>query len=129
MANTLLKHIVDLGKVTESDRYSLEVIAHKDGFKDYDTLQVNVKKQFIKSIVPNPSVSQNNITVEYEIDQAISSQIKILNNNVILRTVNINLLQTSTSIDISSIGSGNYIVGLYCDGVIVDSEPITVVRW
>jgi len=104
--------------------YKLEVIATTDGFKDYTDVEVKFKPNVIESISPNPA--SNNITVNYNINDASSSYLMVIgyygsstSNNYILDN---NLQQTQ--INVSSYPVGYYTVALVCNGEIVDAKTL-----
>jgi len=80
----------------------------------------------IVSISPNPT--SNNINVAYEIKQSINSCNIIifdLNGNTFSNSTCISALGSNTAnINVSSLASGNYYVGLVINGQIVDSKII-----
>jgi hypothetical protein len=108
-----------------TSKYKLEVIARSDGFKDYDEVEVKVKKFFIKTISPNPS--SNFINIEYLAADARSAYVMIsplysgTSNQFILNTS-----ETERIIDISNLPSGQYAVVMVCDGTIADFRNILI---
>lgn len=107
--------------------YTLEVIAHDDGFKDYDEKVVTIKKYYIETIFPNPSNNQGNLTVNYEASTANSAHLNITNvtTNITSTTI-LNPSQTSISISASTLIAGTYQVYLVCDGITKDSKTLNI---
>jgi hypothetical protein len=103
--------------------YKLEVISDIDGFKDYDDVQITVNPYEIESLVPNPSASD--VTVNYRIDGASSAYLMFVNtmsgnsDNFILDVV-----QSSSTIDVSSYATGLYNIILICDGEVQNSKTL-----
>ena len=110
-----------------SGAFKLEVIAHVDGFKDYDEKTIVVKKNFIESVNPNPSASNTNkITVHYKVSKSTVASLKLSNLPQTINSVtSINASQTSTIINIASLPAGAYTLSLICDGVVKDVKLIT----
>lgn len=107
----------------KTETYKLEVIATKDGFKDYDQVSVSVPPHEILSVSPNPSSS--NITVDYFIQGAATSYLTIVNtNNASTQNYVLDLSQDSITIDITSYLNGYYEVALITDNEVQDSETI-----
>ncbi|KAA3645245.1 MAG: T9SS C-terminal target domain-containing protein [Bacteroidetes bacterium] len=112
---------------TENTTYTLEVIAHADGFKDYDKKTVVIKEQYISHLYPNPSSNQSQLTVEYEASTASSAYLQVLNSGqTVIANHILHPKQQQTSINISNLNQGNYILRLICDGVLVDAKVLTV---
>lgn len=110
---------------TTTTKYTLEVIASEDGFKDYDEIEVVVHQYFITSINPNPASSQ--ITVSYDASLATTASIMITPaTGGTSNSYAINPSENGIVIDVSSYNSGNYIVNLVCNGQIEDSENLLI---
>ena len=103
--------------------YTLEIISDSDGYKDYDEVEVKVNPYKIESLVPNPS--SNQVTINYEADEAGSAYLIVVgtqndtSNNYILDTQS-----TLITLDVTSFENGIYAVALVCDGVIVGSKNL-----
>lgn len=108
-----------------SRKYKLEVITSEGGYKDYDSLDVKVKKFYISNINPNPS--SDVVNVEYKATDASSAYLMVLNqtatqsHNFILNTN----LETK-SLDLSDLLPGSYTIILVCDGVAKDGKSLIV---
>lgn len=106
-------------------KYKLEVITDKDGYKDFDEIEVKVNPYSIQSLSPNPATNQ--VSINYKAQGSSSVYIMITSvtngtsNNYIL-----NPNELETSIDISSYPQGIYGVALVCDGVIVDAKNLII---
>lgn len=106
-------------------KYKLEIVAEKDGFKDYDEIQVKLKPSIIESISPNPS--SNEIQVKFKLNGVNSAYLIIIgqyganstSNNYVLNTTS-----TQTTIDFSNYTNGFYTVALVCNGQIVDTKTL-----
>ena len=106
-------------------KYNLELIAISDGSKAYDEIKVEVKKDKIISMSPNPA--SDIVNIEYLIDDNSSSYLMIINqtatqsNNYIL-----NNQQNNVSISLNNYPSGLYTVVLITNGVIADAKHLLV---
>ena len=95
--------------------------------KDYDIKVVEVNDFFIENLYPNPTSSQNYLTLDYEASNAQSAYLVIMNlltnssSNYIL-----NLTNNTVQVPLNNLVSGNYQVYLVCDGIIQDSKPLTI---
>ncbi len=105
--------------------YKLEVIRLADGLKDYDEKIINVTKKYLKNISPVPVT--NLFTVEYDISELQNAYLSIVNIN---SSTSINYVldanATSKIIDASLWQSGLYNVYLINDGLILESQTISV---
>lgn len=97
-----------------------------DGYRDYDSLEIQVSYGKIISI--NPSPAQMNVNVQHAI-----SSISQNTNLIFINTTNSNFLvfpisnnRRVTNCNISSFARGHYIVALECDGSIVDSKALII---
>ena len=108
-----------------SQEYKLEVISGIDGFKDYDSVQVVVKNQYIASISPNPATSST--TVAFVLDSASSAYVMILPAGGGTGTNHIlNVTQTQLTLSTINLVPGSYTVVLVCDGVAVDAKQLQI---
>ena len=106
-------------------KYKLEVIATADGFKDYSTVEINLKPSVLNTIAPNPA--SNNVTIGYKLNEVGSAYLMIIggygttgtSNNYILDVNN-----TETNINISNYPTGFYTVALVCNGQIIDAKTL-----
>ncbi len=108
---------------TKTETYKLEVIATKDGFKDYDQVSVSVPPHEIISISPNPS--STTIRVDYFAQGATEGYISVVNTST-AATHNyvLDLSEEIITIDISNLTNGYYEVALVTDNQVQDSETI-----
>ncbi|AEV33697.1 subtilisin-like serine protease [Owenweeksia hongkongensis DSM 17368] len=110
---------------TVTEQYKLEVIAEADLYKDYDEMVVQVNPYAITALNPNPA--STNLTIDYDADEANSAYLIVQpvvgggSNNYIISTS-----QNQTSINVSSYAPGVYAILLVCDGIVVDSEMLTI---
>ncbi len=106
-------------------KYKLEIITDKDGYKDYDEIEVKVKPFSLQSLTPNPASDQ--VSVAYKAFDASSAYLMLINtvdgssNNYIL-DINANEI----SINISNYSQGIYSISLVCDGEIVDAKNLII---
>ena len=104
-------------------KYKLEVIASSDGFKDYDEMEVKVKKFWIESISPNPATNQ--LSINYKADSANSAYLMIVNQtSTVSNNYIINPSLSISNINISDYQTGVYTVILVCDGIAVDAKVL-----
>lgn len=115
---------------TSSSSYKLEVTANSDGYRDYDTVNVNLIAPHIISIVPNPA-SQNTLTVYVSVSDSSNVQLLVTNaysSNETLGTFPVNTGAVSSNMDITNFPQGVYSVSLVVDGVIADTKNFVRVR-
>ena len=107
---------------TELKEYTLEVIADSDGHKDYKNFTVKENRS-ISSISPNPTL--NDFTVYYKSGSAQNAFLTITN---VITGVSDNYLldvsKTHKTISISNKPTGQYILSLVTDNVIVDTKQL-----
>jgi hypothetical protein len=102
--------------------YKLEVIADSDGHKDYQTFTAKEERS-ITSMSPNPT--QNDFTVYYNIGSASAAFVTITNLNTgVSDNYLLDLSKTYKTISLSSKPTGQYIVNLVTDNVIVDTKQL-----
>lgn len=108
---------------TKTETYKLEVIATKDGFKDYDQVSISVPPHEIISISPNPS--STTIRVDYFAQGATEGYLSVVNTST-AATHNyvLDLSEETITIDISNLTNGYYEVALVTDNQVQDSETI-----
>lgn len=105
-------------------KYKLEIISEMDGFKDYDSVKVEVNLYLLKALLPNPA--SNSVVVNYDASEAASAYLLITNiaggssNNYIL-----DVTEYQTTVDISSYPTGLYSVSLICNGQIQQSKILS----
>ena len=95
-----------------------------DGYRDYDTVNVNLILPHITSIVPNP-VSQNTVTVHFSRPDSSIVQLLVANAYSPSETIGIypvSMGAGSSNIDITSFPQGVYSVSLMVDGVVTDTK-------
>ena len=112
---------------TRSQKFILEILALKDGYKDYDEKKVNYKENFIQSVSPNPININQTLAINYITNkgtnlQFIIENISTNNNHVYSASV----LNTTTTISVNNLTTGNYILKMILDGVVVDSQQIII---
>lgn len=114
---------VEVSPIT-TQRYRLKVKTD-DGFIGYDSLNVVVKSNFIKSINPQPATDL--AVIAYEASQADNVSIEIINNSGILVNVyRVSPTATQYSFDCSTLPSGVYTIMLNCDGRRMDAKVLIV---
>lgn len=106
-----------------STKYRLEVMAATDGFKDWDSVRIEVRTGRITSLYPNPVTDL--LTVTHQIENSSSSYIVISQpfSNTVSNYI-INPSSTFTTINFENFAVGIYNVLLVCDGNIVDAKTI-----
>lgn len=110
-----------------TSKYKLEIIAESDGYKDYDEVEVNIKLPKINSITPNPVNQSNNISINYNSENADSLYIVLIPLNGSFNdyfTLNIN--DSQKEISTNSYPPGLYFLSLVADEQIVDQKTIIV---
>jgi subtilisin family serine protease len=107
-----------------STTYVLEVIRDENGNKDYDTVNVVVKKGMITAINPNPA--NDLITITYKLGTDVSAAtFKITNSiGVVVATASADVQLTEKQIYIGSFPTGNYLVELVSNNEVIDSKTI-----
>ena len=110
----------------QSAEYILEVTAKSDGYRDLDTVKVNVVPGQIRSITPNP-VTDNYVTLSYEYAPNITSAQLLIYNTVTTELVGYYDLSnignvSSLDIDVSNYSIGTYTTVLICDNVVCHSK-------
>lgn len=114
---------VEVSPIT-TQQYRLKVKTD-DGFVGYDSLNVVVKSNFIRSINPQPATDL--AVIAYEASQADNVSIEIINNSGMLVNVyRVSPTATQYSFDCSTLTSGIYTVMLNCDGRRMDAKVLIV---
>ena len=106
-------------------KYRLEIVAEKDGYKDYDEIEVKLKPSIIEAMSPNPVTNQ--MQVSYILNGVNSAYLMVIgqygsdgaSNNYLLDTES-----TQTTLNLSNYSNGFYSVALVCDGTIVDARTL-----
>ena len=108
-----------------NEKLKLEVIALKDGFKDYDEVKIDVKNNFISNLYPNPASSVLNI--DYYVKDATSAYLSIIkhNGNISNQYV-LNTTLTSKQVNLDNYENGLYTVILISNGQIKDFKTLSV---
>ena len=114
---------------TITTKYKLEVTSNITGNKDYDEVEVRVKKYRILSITPNPA--SNQVTISYRAPNVSSAHILLVkaygsSSNHTLNVNELNVNQSSINIDLTGRSSGIYFAVLVCDGQAVDSKSLVI---
>lgn len=109
-----------------SGKYILEVTSALDGAKDYDEFEVEVQKNYIANVFPNPS--SDVINISFSTEENASSNIVIIggNNSSVLFNQNIENEMTNLNVNISEFQNGFYTIVLFCNGQIVDDHLLIV---
>ena len=108
-------------------RYTLEIIAHKDGFKDYDETEIILNENFIENYFPNPVGAQQSLTLNINTQE--NKQVLILISNITNTSNSIYSVpynQNTYSIPMLGFQTGNYTVSLMVNGIITDSKTLTI---
>jgi hypothetical protein len=112
---------------TKSQKFVLEVLALKDGFKDYDEKEIDFKENFIQQLSPNPTTKNQTLTIDYVINNG--STVQFILENIITNNNHIYQAQVtslSTSISISNLITGNYVLRMLVNGIVVDSKQLII---
>ena len=112
----------------ETSEYILEVTAESDGYRDLDTVKVNVVPGCIRSITPNP-VSDNWVTVSYEYASTVTSaHLYIYNTGTTTLVGNYDLSNLdnvgSLDVEVTDYPTGSYTVVLVCDNAVCHSKVL-----
>jgi hypothetical protein len=108
--------------VSNSEKYTLEVIALADGYKDYAEVSVTLNPNKIVSVYPNPVSEQ--ITVAYKINEAENAYLTIANYyyTSIFKNYDLDTSHGEITLNLSDYPAGIYTVTLMCDGKIANSK-------
>ncbi len=113
---------------SETSEYILEVTAESDGYRDLDTVKVNVVPGCIRSITPNP-VSDNWVTVSYEYATMVTSAHLYIYNTgttTLVGSYDLSNLGNVSSLDVevTNYPTGSYTVVLVCDNAVCHSKVL-----
>ena len=113
---------------SQTSEYILEVTAESDGYRDLDTVKVNVVPGCIRSITPNP-VTDNWVTVSYEYASTVTSAHLLIYNTATTALVgdyDLSNLDNVSSLDIevANYPTGSYTVVLACDNSVCHSKVL-----
>ena len=110
-----------------SQQYKLEVVAEADGAKDYDTVSVAVRGGMLVSLSPNPA--NDRIDVGYRLAENVSNAlIQIVSSaGIVVETTPISNTQTNVTMNIQTLASGSYSVGLLLpNGEMLDMKTLII---
>ncbi|MDY5968657.1 MAG: T9SS type A sorting domain-containing protein [Bacteroidales bacterium] len=109
-----------------TEKYTLEVIATADGYKDYDSVVVATSLGRIESVSPNPANAH--VTVAYSLSGEIASaSIKVQNvAGQIFYSAPLNTSVNLHVIDLQAIPAGQYTVRIECAGNVQDTKTLIV---
>lgn len=110
-----------------SQQYKLEVVAEADGAKDYDTVSVAVRGGMLVFLSPNPA--NDRIDVGYRLaDNVSNALIQIISSaGIVVETTRISNTQTNVTMNIQTLASGSYSVGLLLpNGEMLDMKTLIV---
>ncbi len=113
---------------SETNEYILEVTAESDGYRDLDTVKVNVVPGCIRSITPNP-VGSNWVVVSYEYAATVTSaQLLVYNTATATLVGNYDLSNLdnagSVNVEVANYPAGSYTVVLMCDNAVCHSKVL-----
>jgi hypothetical protein len=100
--------------VSAAQKYTLEVTAVSDGFKDYDEVEVKLNTNEILTIYPNPVYE--NITISCGLDNANDAIIRIIMPNGRYFIIILGMFENSITFNISGFPMGLYVVDLIYNG-------------
>lgn len=111
---------------TYNQQYILSVTSLENGYKDKDTVSVIVKKAIINAITPNPANTQCNVS--YNLSQDVSSATIRLTDvaGLVVYSSEVDINQTTKTINLQSIASGQYNVQIICCGEILDNKILII---
>lgn len=111
---------------TKSKKYKLEVTANTDGFKDYDSVTVQINSNVITNLSPNPA--STNVTIDYYVNPNTLSEILITNstNNTVSESYTLDSNLNQNTLNLINLIPGIYIVTLICDGIVQDSKQLLI---
>lgn len=110
-----------------SKKYKLEIIANKDGFKDYDEIKVSVKQITLNSISPNPAQTQ--VKINYSLNNSSTTtylSIGSINGGGNVNQYILNQNQSQQIINVSNYLPGIYFVRLIQNGEIKDTKTLII---
>lgn len=103
--------------------YKLEVIATTDGFKDYDEVTVEIKKNKIISVSPNPAASF--IDIVYKLKDVSAAHLMLVHNtNNTSIQFDLSVADENIQLNVEEFERGYYSLILVCDDVIEDHKNI-----
>ena len=113
---------------SETSEYILEVTAESDGYRDLDTVKVNVVPGCIRSITPNP-VADNWISVSYEYATTVTSAYLYIYNTgttTLVGSYDLSNLGNVSSLDVevTTFPTGSYTLVLVCDNAVCHSKVL-----
>ncbi|MCC5916732.1 MAG: zinc-dependent metalloprotease [Cryomorphaceae bacterium] len=104
----------------QTSLYKLEIIA-EDGYKDYDSLTVFVATNYIKNISPNPANQE--ISVQYLVDEVNSFSISLINSSgILISNQNLSNKTGTITFGIQGLPSGTYYCQIKSGQQILDSK-------
>ena len=107
---------------TQLKEYKLEVIADSDGHKDYSTFTAKEERS-ITNMSPNPT--QNDVSIYYNIGSANTAFITVTNvNSGVSENYLLDISKSFETINLATKPTGQYIVNLVTDNVIVDTKQL-----
>jgi hypothetical protein len=106
-----------------SKKYKLEVIAESDLYKDYDEIELKIKDNYLKTVIPNPV--NDHCSINYKLKANTTGVLTIAPVNS-QQSVNSYLVNDSGSlaINLNTLTSGFYQVLLITNGVVQDAKTI-----
>lgn len=110
-----------------AEKYTLEVIAKADGYKDYDSVYVVTTLGKIESISPNPANEQAIVT--YDLSSSVSNAyIAIINySGVLVYNSEIDVFATTHTLNLQNLVAGQYNVRLVsATGEVMDTKTLIV---
>ncbi len=103
-------------------KYTLEVIADADGFKDYDEVEITIKPSRIVAVAPNP-VTTSELQINYILNNVSSAYLMIVDQNSgVSQNYILNTSTSTTTLNLTTYTNGFYTIALVCDSEIVDAQ-------
>lgn len=107
-------------------QYILEVVADADNYKDVDTVTVTVHRAAITALTPNPA--NNQTVVSYRLASDVTSATIVIANATgqMLYSAPLDVTQTTYTINLQDIPTGQYTVRIESLGSPLDSKTLIV---
>lgn len=105
------------------DNYRLRVQSKKDGAVNYANVQLN-KMSVIKSVAPSPFVDYFTVSLSNPASAGMHLKVTSVATPQVMDEINILEGETETTLYTSSYPSGVYLVSLYSDNALIETQKI-----
>ncbi len=110
-----------------NQNFLLEIIALRDGFKDYDSKEIHIRDNYISSLSPNPILNSQNLYVTCVLLNSVSAQLVLSNTlGTINRIYNVSATNPTAMIPVHNLTPDNYTLRLIVNGNIIDTRPVVI---